>query len=152
LHKRDLEIARELRNERGVANALGELGNALVALGKVAEGRGYHLEQVQLAETLSQPREIANALVNLAVSLIRSGESGGAPELLERAFNLFQTIGNSAAEVEANQRLASAFEWIGDRRSAADRITIALTIVRKHKLPGSRKLQRQLKETLVRLE
>src|SRR5271157_1376675 len=65
LHKRDLEIAREIGNERGVANALGELGNALVALGKVAEGRVYHLEQLQLAETLSQPREIANALVNL---------------------------------------------------------------------------------------
>jgi hypothetical protein len=33
LHKRDLAIARELRNLRGIANALGDLGNGLVAFG-----------------------------------------------------------------------------------------------------------------------
>jgi tetratricopeptide (TPR) repeat protein len=120
LHKQDLAISREIGNDGGVANALGDLGNVLVSAGKFSLAVKDHREQLQIAEGLAQPREIASALINLAVSLLHVNSYDEARRCAERAISVYRKMNNQIAAEEEKQRLVKAIQTIEDEQSQAD--------------------------------
>ena len=133
-----------MANRRGEANALGDLGNALLDLGEISEALRSHQEQLRIAGTINQPEEAAVALVNLSISLLYMNNLTDAETRREQAVKIYEQIGNRAALADLNERWSVACQAVGKPDEAIENAENAIAILREERLPGVRMLQQQV--------
>jgi len=90
-----LEIYRQLRDPRGIANAIRGLGIGLDGQGAHEEARERFEEAVSLMRELDDGELLASALLNLGVHVARYGDPHQATPLYEEALTMYRARGNA---------------------------------------------------------
>lgn len=93
--RESLALYRELRDPRGVANAMRGLGIVLDMQGGYAESLRLFEEAVSLLRELDDRELLASALLNLGVGQARHGDAQRAAELYEEALAMYREMGNA---------------------------------------------------------
>ncbi|WP_016905649.1 AfsR/SARP family transcriptional regulator [Streptomyces xiaopingdaonensis] len=113
-----LQLAVELRDQRGEAKDTGLLGLLFSALGRFDEAAPRLEQSIALKRELGAERAEAESLTNLSALYAQRGRFADAAEAAERAVALDRRIGATDKEVEALTDLAVAKLGLGEEREA----------------------------------
>jgi non-specific serine/threonine protein kinase len=94
MYEENLEIARNLGGEAGVAHALIALASADTAVGDYAAAGTRFEEALKIVRDLREERYTAQALVGLGEAMTGSGDYAGAVPLLDESLALFNELGD----------------------------------------------------------
>ncbi|MBZ5618913.1 MAG: toll/interleukin-1 receptor domain-containing protein [Acidobacteriia bacterium] len=92
-YSRAQRILTQAGDRRGIAKALGGVGNVAVAEGKIDEAVELFSESLRIAEEIRRVDEIAHAQWGLALLDALTGDLRTAIERMERANQLYSTLG-----------------------------------------------------------
>jgi len=96
-----LQLARQIRNRAGEANALTQLGHLGVALGNDQTAQELYLRSLEIRRQNAGPREVGISLLGLGDVARRQGDLTAAREYLEQAITLFRLVGDQAQTASA---------------------------------------------------
>ncbi len=112
LLENSLSLFREIGDELGTAQALGQLGNLLCASGEPEQGRELHEESLALRKAADDARGIGLSLLAIAVAAGRAGEPERAWASAENALSVFDRTddgpGRGAAVMQLGYLAADA--------------------------------------------
>ena len=130
LAESSLAIAREIRNEGRVAEALRLLGYAALARGDQAQARRQFDEALALSRRLGDKRQLSSALCGRAIQHVAEGEPDKAEPLHEEALALSRERGDLSAIATELSNLASIAIGLGadDRARAMVREGLAIAV------------------------
>jgi predicted ATPase/DNA-binding XRE family transcriptional regulator len=129
--RESLALYRELRDPRGVANAMRGLGIALDLEGGYAESLRLFEEAVSLLRELGDRELLASALLNLGVGQARHGDPRRAVALYEEALAMYRDMGNALSTALCLVNLGNRAKSDGLVALAAARYEEAAAIARR---------------------
>ncbi|HSR26085.1 MAG TPA: tetratricopeptide repeat protein [Candidatus Eisenbacteria bacterium] len=129
--RESLALFRELRDPRGVANAMRGLGIALDMTGGHGESLRLFEEAVSLLRELDDRELLASALLNLGVGQARHGDPRRAAALYEEALALYREMGNALSIAHCLVNLGNRAKSDGMVALAAARYEEAASIARR---------------------
>ena len=91
-----LQLARQIGNGTGEANALTQLGHLAVALGNDETARELYLRSLEIRRRNAGPRDVAISLLGLGDVARRQGDLAASQEYLEQAIKLFRLVGDQS--------------------------------------------------------
>lgn len=97
LFEESLTIRRELGDQEGIAQSLGNLGNVAHEQGDYASARTRLEESLAIRRVLGERRSIAAALGNLGNVALDQGDSTSARALYEESLGIFRELGDQQA-------------------------------------------------------
>jgi non-specific serine/threonine protein kinase len=123
-----LAIAREIRNEGRIAEALRLLGYAALAQGDQGMARRHFDEALALSRRLGDKRQLSSALCGRAVLHVAQGEPDRAEPLHEEALALSRECGDSSSIAIELANLASISISLGSESRAREMVREGLAI------------------------
>src|SRR5260370_510898 len=116
--ERSLRLSREIGDRRGEGSALGNLGNAYAALGKVEKAIGYYEQYLAIAREMGDRRGEGSALGNLGIAYYLSGQVEKAIGYYEQHLAIAREIGDRRGEGSALGNLGNAYDALGQVEKA----------------------------------
>lgn len=117
-------IAEQIGDQRGIANALNDIGNVNRWRGNYAQALEYYQKSLAIAETLGEKRRIATILGLIGTVHYSQSNYGQAMELYQKSLALSE-------EMEDKQRIAIALGQIGGVHHALGDYAQALELYQK---------------------
>jgi tetratricopeptide (TPR) repeat protein len=123
--------ARKTGDRRGEGGALGNLGNAYVALGETRRAIEHYEQDLAIAREIGHRRDEGAALVNLGRAYAVLGEPRRTIEYCEQALAMMREIGDRVGEGNALGNLGAAYRVLGNTRRAIEFHDQQLAIARE---------------------
>ena len=142
--ERELNIAREIGDQRHQGKALGNLGVAYYSLGDPRKASEFFAQQLVITREIRDRRGEGNALGNLGNAYYSLGEPQKAIEFYEQLLNIAREIGDRRGEGNALFNSAIALDKLGDRPQAIARAEASLQILKEIESPMAAKVEAQL--------
>ena len=131
LHEASLAIRRQLGNQKGIADSLGNLGNVAYRQRDYVEARAFQMESLAINRGLGNQQGIANALINLGLVAERQGDNAAAWALHEESLTICRQLGNQQGIANALGNLGGVTYRQGDFLAARALHEECLTILRQ---------------------
>jgi len=119
-HAESLRIHRQAGSERGVADALQNLGRAYELLGDHARGEDLTRQSIAIYRRLGLRRQLVNALRQSGRILVKEGSVDEGVKELEETLALSQELKARSLIAYACRELVQAYEKQGNLRAAFD--------------------------------
>ncbi len=127
-YQQALEISRQLRDERAVAQVLANMGSAMVELGDARMAITYSEQALQKFRSLGDRRDEGQTLSNFGNAYAKLGDLRRAVTYYEQSLMITREIGDRQSEGQALSNLAAAYNTLGEPEHAIDRAQQALAI------------------------
>jgi tetratricopeptide (TPR) repeat protein len=125
-----LEASRALGDQRGIAEALNNLGNTALSRGDPRAAARLYEEGYELRRTLDDPHDLAMSVNNLAISAIELGDLARAAWLVEEAIALAHEHRDTAGLVTTLINRGVVARRQGDHQRAAEALKESLRLAR----------------------
>jgi len=129
-YEASLEVSRALGDQRGIAEALNNLGNTALSRGDQQLAVRLYERSYELRRGLGDPHDLAMSVNNLAVSAIEVGDLPRAGPLLEQAIALAREHRDTAALVTTLINLGIVARRQGEHQRAAEALKESLRLAR----------------------
>ena len=110
LQEQSLAIRRELGDRRGIAMALGNLGNTVAVQGEYARARLLQEESLEIRKVLGDRRGIALSLSDLGYVVSEQGDHVHAQGLYRESLSISWPLGDRLCVAEALEGLAASLD------------------------------------------
>ncbi len=125
-----LDLARDIADHRGEADALSGLGMANYLSGRFTQAREFHLSALEIGRSIKDQRAEAIALGNLALTHYAKGEPEKATALFDQQLIIARETGDRRNESVALGGLGMVHNALGNAGGAISLLNLQLTISR----------------------
>jgi tetratricopeptide (TPR) repeat protein len=126
-----LQIYREIKNRRGEAASLGNLGQTYLVLGQYQKAIEYHQQYLTVGREIAARQWEADSLGNLGVAYGSLGQYQKAIEYLQQSLDIAREIKDQWREAKALGDLGNTYQSLGQYRKAIEYHQQSLTIARE---------------------
>lgn len=126
-----MEIAREIGDRRGEANALGNIGSSYVALGKSTSAIDFLQQSQTIRREIGDLRGGNSALNDLGAAFFQLGDTSSSIGYFQEYLTKARQIGDRRGEGNVLNNLGLAYAEIGDIYRATEYCQQGLTIARE---------------------
>jgi tetratricopeptide (TPR) repeat protein len=95
-NQESLDLAREVGDRRGAADALNRLGGVCASLGQYAQAKQYHQEALDIYRAMGDRRGTGNSLALLGTAQMSLGEYDEARMCFQESLDVRREVGNPA--------------------------------------------------------
>lgn len=127
-YERALELSRELRDRRGIGNALGKLGTLHLRTGEYEDARECFQESLEIWRELGAHHETATVLDDLGVAAWEQGDLDEAASYLDRSLRLCRQLGDRDGAADCLNKLGMVRWSRGSLDSAREAYERSLAI------------------------
>ena len=127
-HERALSISQQIRDRRGQASSLNNLGNVCQFLDEYAQAREYHEQSLAINQQIGDCRGQASSLGNLGNVCRSFGEYTQAREYYEQSLAIQQKVGDRRGQASSLDNLGIVYQSIGEFARAREYHGQALAI------------------------
>jgi len=130
--EKSLKLSREINFSAGIAHNLNELAIYYTARQDYQDARTMLAEAIALYREEEMDPEVSKAMNNVAITYLREGNIGKTLEQYNELLDWDRQTGNLLGEAITLYNMGSIYErYIGDRKKARERYTIALEYFKK---------------------
>jgi tetratricopeptide (TPR) repeat protein len=118
IHRKYLNIAQQIGNQRGMAIGYGNLGIIYQERGKLNEAEEMHKKALEIDERIGHQEGIADDFGNLGCIYLIRGEFDKAEEMFKKSLEIAEKIGLSEVMADQYGNLGTIYEQKGDLEKA----------------------------------
>ncbi|MGK7898715.1 MAG: tetratricopeptide repeat protein [Xenococcus sp. (in: cyanobacteria)] len=126
-----LAIFQEIGDRKGSANALGNLGNSYLYIGKYPQAIEYYQKSLAISQEIGDRNGEANSLNNLGNAYLYIGEYPQAIKYYQQSLAIKQEIGDRSRGANSLNNLGFVYFHLGDYLKAIEYLQQSLAISQK---------------------